>query len=498
MPRASKRRASLARKAARGTKPPVAGDAHRFEHPLAARYASSEMIRIFSPQTRHSTWRRIWVALAEAQRAEGLPITPRQISAMKRAVEQIDFAAAARYEKQTRHDVMAHIHAFGDAAPAARGIIHLGATSMDVVDNADLILMRDALDLVIGRLASACTSLAEFAQKHADRPALGFTHLQPAQLTTVGKRACLWLADLLACLQQLDRLRRELRCRGIRGATGTQASFLRLLGSAEKVRRLEQRFARSLGFDACYPVCGQTYSRLVDAEIIAALACFAASAHKICNDIRLLAMLREIEEPFEKSQVGSSAMPYKRNPALCERATGLARYLISLAGSPLATHAEQMLERTLDDSSNKRIVIPEAFLAADAIALLLDHVFDGLVVHPAVIDARIRAELPFIATEDILMQAAARGGDRQELHERLRRHSHAAAARIKGAGEPNDLLERLRGDPAFAAVRWDRLLSPKKFVGLAPQQTREFLRREARPLLRRFASRRRSRPAIER
>jgi adenylosuccinate lyase len=453
---------------------------------LAARYASREMARIWGPQNRYTTWRRIWLALAEAERESGLPISRAQLAALRRAVDDIDFDAVARYEARTRHDVMAHIHAFGDAAPAARGIIHLGATSMDVVDNADLILTRQALELLTGRVAFAAARLADFCRRNADLPTLGFTHLQPAQLTTVGKRACLWLADLLRDLESLCDVHARLRGRGLRGATGTQASFLSLLGSKLKVDRLERRFARKLGFDACYAVTGQTYSRKVDVEIIHALASFASSAHKLCNDLRLLAMLKEVEEPFERSQVGSSAMPYKRNPALCERTTGLCRYLLSLASSPAMTHAAQMFERTLDDSSNKRLVIPHAFLAADAIAALLAHLFGGLVVNPAMIAAHVNAELPFIATEQVLLEAAARGGDRQELHERLRVHTHEAGWQIRQFGKPNDLIARLSSDPAFAGVNWKRTLNPRRHVGLAPQQTGEFLRSVARPLLRRF------------
>ncbi len=459
-----------------------------FEHPLASRYASREMLAIWSPAQRYGTWRRIWIALAEAQRELGLPIRPGQLAAMRAAADTIDLPAAARYEKQTRHDVMAHIHAFADAAPSARGIIHLGATSMDVVDNADLLLQRDALQLLLGRIVAAAGRLAEFCEPHADLPTLGFTHLQPAQLTTVGKRAALWLQDLLMDVERLAALLGGLRCRGLRGATGTQASFLALLGSAAKVERLERVFARKLGFADVYPICGQTYSRKVDGEIIAALASFAAGAHKLCNDIRLLAMLKEIEEPFEAEQVGSSAMPYKRNPALCERATGIARFIMSLAGSATATHAAQMLERTLDDSSNKRLVMPEAFLAADAVAVLLQRIFGGLVVYPATIAAHVAAELPFIASEAILMRAAAAGGDRQALHERLRRHSQLAGAEVKERGRPNDLLERLRGDPAFARIDLGDALDPRRHIGLAAQQTRTFLRRVARPLLRRYAS----------
>ncbi len=475
----------------RSRKPPAnsatlrGSDAHAtFDHPLAARYASPEMLRLFSPQHRHGTWRRIWLALAEAQHEVGLPISTAQIRAMRAALDSIDFAAAARYERELRHDVMAHIHAFGDAAPTARGIIHLGATSMDVVDNADLRITCDALDLLIARVGAAARPLADFCRRTADLPCLGFTHLQPAQLTTVGKRASLWLTDLLRDVEALRELRGRLKARGLRGATGTQASFLQLLGSPARVAQLEKRFVRKLGFRDSYPVCGQTYSRKVDTEIIAALASFAAGAHKICNDIRLLAMLKEIEEPFERRQVGSSAMPYKRNPMRCERATGLARYLMTLAASPAMTHAAQMFERTLDDSSNKRLVFPEAFLCADAIALLLANIFDGLVVYEATIRAHVAAELPFIASEQIMLMAAAAGGDRQELHERIRAHSQAAGEQVKRHGRPNDLIERLRSDPLFARVNWKQALDPRRYVGLAPQQTRAFLRGPVRRVLR--------------
>lgn len=462
-------------------RPPSGHD--RYEHPLAARYASDEMMRLWSPQVRYSTWRRIWVALAESEHEAGLPITSAQVRDLRRAADQIDFRAAAAYERELRHDVMAHIRAFGDAAPAARGILHLGATSMDVVDNADLILMRQALQLLRQRLIAVIRTLAQFCGRYADLPTLGFTHLQPAQLTTVGKRGCLWLADLVADVERCAALEAGLKCRGLRGATGTQASFLKLLGSAAKVRRLEQSFARKLGFDDCYPVCGQTYSRKVDVEVVAALASFAAGVQKICNDIRVLALLKEMDEPFEESQVGSSAMPYKRNPMRCERATGLARYLVSLASSPLMTLGAQALERTLDDSSNKRLVIPEAFLTADALAVLLHNILDGLVVYPATIAARLEAELPFIATEEILLEAAARGGDRQELHERIRRHAQLAGQQVKQHGKPNDLLARLRADPAFSKVHWSRALDPRRYVGLAAEQTRTYLRTHVRPLL---------------
>lgn len=458
----------------------------RFEHPLAARYASPQMAAIFSPQRRYATWRRAWIALAEAQRALGLAISHRQIAAMSAVADQIDFASAARHERQTRHDVMAHIHAFGDAAPIARGVIHLGATSMDIVDNADLLLTRDALDLLLARLSSAARSLRDFCKKHADLPTLGFTHLQPAQLTTVGKRAALWLEELAQDAERLLAIRAALKLRGLRGATGTQASFLKLLGTPAKVARLETLFVRKLGFRAAYPVCGQTCSRKVDVEIVFALAALGAGAQRICNDIRVLALLKEVEEPFEKSQVGSSAMPYKRNPALCERATGLGRYLVSLASSPAMTLAAQFLERTLDDSSNKRLVLPEAFLAADAVLILLTHIFSGLVVYPGAIRARIDAELPFIATENILMEAARAGGDRQQLHERIRAHAQAAGEQVKRHARKNDLIERLRADGAFSHLPWRAVLDPREYVGLAPRQTRDYLRQRINPLLKRL------------
>ena len=455
----------------------------QFEHPLALRYASDEMQRLFSPHTRHRTWRQIWIALAKAEHELGLPVTAEQIAALEKVIDDIDFTAARKYEEQFRHDVMAHVYTFGDAAPAARGIIHLGATSMDIVDNADLLIMRQALALLEQRLAPAVKVLRDFALEYAELPTLGFTHLQPAQLTTVGKRASLWLAEFVEDLRRVRELRTSLKARGLCGATGTQASFLKLLGDADKVRQLEKRFCELLGFEDVYPVVGQTYSRKVDAGVFAALASFGASTHRFANDIRLLAMLKEIEEPFAKSQIGSSAMAYKRNPMRSERATGLARYLISLAQSPYQTLAAQMFERTLDDSSNKRLVVPEAFLTADALAILLRSISDGLVVYPAMIRARLDAELPFIATEDIMMAAAKAGGDRQELHERIRQHSHAASAEIKQHGKPNDLIARLQADDAFAGVDWSDVLDPAQYVGLSAEQTRAFVAEVVDPLL---------------
>ena len=455
------------------------------------------MCELFSPRRRALTWRRIWLALAEAQHDMGLPVTAKQVAALRKAVDTVDLAAAAGHERRVRHDVMAHLHAYADDAPAAREILHLGATSMDVVDNADLLLMREALRLVQSRLVAVVEALAEQARRHRDLPCLGFTHYQPAQLTTVGKRAALWCWDFARDLTEIDARLDGLRFRGIRGATGTQASFLKLLGGRKtRVADLEKRVARRLGFDACEPVTGQTYSRKVDAQVFAALAGIATSVHKFANDLRLLANLKEIEEPFEAGQVGSSAMAYKRNPMLCERATGLARFVICLAQSAYQTAAEQWLERTLDDSSNKRIIVPEAFLAVDGMLQIVQHVASGMVVYPRVIAARIDAELPFMATEDILMAAVAAGGDRQDLHERIRVHSQAAAAEVKQHGRRNDLLDRLRRDGAFAAVAIDDVMNPDAYAGLAATQVDEFLRGTVAPLLRRHKNTTRPQPEI--
>ncbi|HUN81499.1 MAG TPA: adenylosuccinate lyase [Phycisphaerae bacterium] len=464
--------------------------ADTYVSPLVTRNASAEMAALFSPLHRAKTWRRIWIALAESQRRLGLPISAPQIRALRAAADKIDLRKVADHERRLRHDVMAHLHAFGDAAPSARGILHLGATSMDIVDNADLLIMRDALVLVHDWLRSVISAMAAQARKYRDLPCLGFTHYQPAQLTTVGKRICLWCWDFVRDFSEISRLIAQLPFRGIRGATGTQAGFLSLFkGNAGKVRRLEQLVAANLGFDHSEPVTGQTYSRKIDAQIISALANIASSVHKFANDIRLLANLKEIEEPFERKQVGSSAMPYKRNPMLSERATGLARFVISLSTSAFQNAAEQWLERTLDDSSNKRLLIPEAFLATDGMLQIAAHVAGGLVVNPRVIRAHIDAELPFIATEEILMAASAAGGDRQALHERLRVHSHAAGAEIKQHGRPNDLLARLRRDPAFAKVRLDRLMQPESYVGLAVEQVDEFLRTTVAPVLKAWSHR---------
>ncbi len=458
-----------------------------YQSPLVTRYASREMSTLFGARHRILTWRRLWLALAEAQRQAGLKITARQISQLKRTLDEIDFAAAARYEKRFRHDVMAHLHAWGDRAPEARGILHLGATSAFVVDNADLIIQRDALRLVGDWLANVIDALAGFAKKHRALPTLGLTHYQPAQVTTVGKRAALWCYDFVRDLEEVEQRLIALRFRGVKGTTGTQASFLELCGGDHaKVRRLEADVARQLDFRRVEPITGQTYSRKVDAQMVSTLAGIATSVHKFANDMRLLANLKEIEEPFEKTQVGSSVMAYKRNPMRCERATGLARFVISLAQSPLQTAAEQWFERTLDDSANKRLSVPEAFLATDGMLRLVSNVARGLVVYPKVIAARLRAELPFMASDRILVAATAAGGDRQDLHEIIRQHAHAAAARVKLEGQDNDLLDRLRRDPAFAKVDLRGVTNPKGFIGRAPQQVDEFVKEYVTPIRRRY------------
>ena len=447
--------------------------------PLVARNASADMAAVFSPMRRAQTWRRIWLVLAESQRELGLSITAGQIRALRSAVDRVDLRSVARHERRLRHDVMAHLHAYADDAPLARGILHLGATSMDIVDNADLILMREALGILQEWLVTIVDAMARQSRRYRDLACLGFTHYQPAQLTTVGKRISLWCWDFVRDLSEVSRLAEGLRFRGIRGATGTQASFLKLFnGHAGKVAKLESLVAQRLGVTECEPVTGQTYSRKVDAQVVAALANIAAGVHKFANDIRLLANLKEIEEPFERSQVGSSAMPYKRNPMLCERATGLARFVISLATSGFQNAAEQWLERTLDDSANKRLLIPETFLATDGMLQIVARVADGLVVNPKVIASHIEAELPFIATEDILMAAVKAGGDRQVLHERIRVHSQVAGAEVKQHGRSNDLIDRLKGDDAFSKVRLDKVLAPSAYTGLAARQVNEFLKRQ--------------------
>ncbi len=458
-----------------------------YTSPLVERNAGPEMIHLFSPQTKFSTWRRLWLELARAQQKLGLNITDEQLAEMAAHLEDIDFAAAAEFEKQFRHDVMAHVHTFGQAAPKAAPIIHLGATSCYVGDNADLLLLRQGMRILAGKLACLIDRLATFAAHWRDLPTLGFTHYQPAQLTTVGKRACLWCQEFTLDLAELEHRLETLPFRGVKGTTGTQASFLALFdGDADKVEKLDAMVAEAFGFSRRCAVTGQTYPRKLDTMVVNTLALIAQSAHKMCNDIRLLANLKEIEEPFETSQIGSSAMAYKRNPMRCERATALSRLVLSLATSPAMTAAEQWLERTLDDSANRRVVLPEAFLATDGILRILINVASGLVVYPQVIAAHVAAELPFMATENILMAGVRAGGDRQALHERIRQHAHAAAAQVKQEGKPNDLIERLRADAAFAGVDFAATLDPAAYVGLAPTQVDRFIAEVVEPIRQRY------------
>lgn len=459
----------------------------QYRSPLVARYASKPMAGLFGDDHKFRTWRRLWLALAEAEAELGLPITPEQLDELRAHQDDIDYEAAARYEKALRHDVMAHVHALGDVAPNARPIVHLGATSCFVGDNTDLLILRDALDLVLPKLAGVIQQLAAFAKSHADLPTLGFTHYQPAQLTTVGKRACLWLQELLIDLASLEQIRSDLRFRGVKGTTGTQASYLALFdGDHDKVVKLDQAVAARMGFQRTYGVTGQTYPRKVDHEVVMRLGSFAATAHRMATDIRLLANLKEMEEPFGKKQIGSSAMAYKRNPMRSERVCALARHLMSLPANTAHTAAVQWMERTLDDSANRRISLPEAFLATDGILETLLSITGGLVIYPAVIRNRIAQELPFMATENILMAMVKKGGDRQSLHESIRVHSLAAAAQVKQHGRPNDLIERVRKDPEYAPIHaeLDDLLDPSTFVGRAPQQVADFLEEEVEPALR--------------
>jgi adenylosuccinate lyase len=461
----------------------------QYENPLTGRYASREMSALWSEQRKFSTWRRLWVALAEAERELGLPITDEQIAELAREVDNIDFAAARAYEKKLRHDVMAHVHAYGDVCPTARPIIHLGATSCYVTDNTDLILIREGLEMTARRLAAVIDALGRFAVEYRSLPCLGFTHLQPAQPTTVGKRACLWAYDLALDLAEIEHRLSTLRARSVKGTTGTQASFLALFaGDHAKVRRLEQLVAEKLGFAESFAVTGQTYTRKVDAQVVDCLSGISQSAHKLATDLRLLASRKEVEEPFEADQIGSSAMAYKRNPMRSERVCALARFVISLQSSAANTVAVQWMERTLDDSANRRLVIPQAFLATDAILILLQNITAGLVVYPQVIAKNLREELPFMATENLLMAAVQAGGDRQELHETIRRHSQDAARAVKQEGRDNDLLARLAADPSFAKVDVLGTLEPSQFVGRAPKQVDEFLAEVVDPIRQRYAS----------
>ena len=457
-----------------------------YESPFSARYASAEMQYIFSPEKKFVTWRKLWIALAQAERELGLNITQEQIDELIANRDNINFEVAEKREKEVRHDVMAHVYAYGELCPTAKPIIHLGATSCYVCDNADIIIMREALELVLGKVANVVRSLASFANTYKDLPTLAFTHFQPAQPTTVGKRACLWIQDLLFDIQELQFVIDGLRLLGSKGTTGTQASFLELFdGDHEKCRRIDQLIAEKMGFPGCYAVSGQTYSRKVDARVLNALSAIAQSACKFSNDIRLLQHLKEVEEPFEKKQIGSSAMAYKRNPMRSERIASLSRFVITNSLNPAFNAATQWFERTLDDSANRRISVAEAFLAIDGILDIYANVAGGLVVYPKVIEKRLRSELPFMATENILMEAVKAGGDRQELHERIRENSQKAAQVVKAEGGDNDLIARLKADPAFAAVAdtIDQKLDPKNFVGRAPQQVAEFLKEDVEPAL---------------
>jgi adenylosuccinate lyase len=461
-----------------------------YENPLISRYASRPMAALWGAQKKFSTWRRLWVWLAEAEAELGLPISKAQLDELRAKVDDIDFPAAAAYEKKLRHDVMAHVHTYGDVCPNAKGIIHLGATSNFVVDNADVIVIRESLELVASRLAAVIDALAAFAEKYRDLPTLGFTHLQPAQPTTVGKRATLWCYDLALDLAEVEHRIATLKARSTKGTTGTQASFLELFeGDHDKCRQLEQRVAEKMGFDASYAVTGQTYPRKVDAQVLDCLSGIAASAHKATTDLRILAMRKEIEEPFEEHQIGSSAMPYKRNPMRSERIGALSRFVMSLAQNGAATHATQWMERTLDDSANRRLSLPQAFLGVDAVLVIYENVARGLVVYPEVIAKNLREELPFMITENVLMEAVKAGGDRQDLHEKIRQHSQAAGAVVKQQGGANDLLERLRKDNAFKAVDLGSIANPSQLVGRAPQQVDEFLAEVIAPIRNRYQGR---------
>ncbi len=463
-----------------------------YASPLVERVATKDMIALWSPQKKFSTWRRCWVALAEAEQELGLPITDEQLDEMRAHVDDIDFEAARKFEEELRHDVMAHIHAYGAVAPRAKPIIHLGATSCYVGDNTDLILIREGLELLLGKAVNVLSRLAEFARKWRDLPTLGYTHYQPAQVVTLGKRACLWAQDILMDVEALEQVLGNLRCRGVKGTTGTQASFLALFdGDSEKVRQLDRRVAEKLGFRQSYPVTGQTYPRKVDTQVLSVLAGIGESVHKFATDMRLLQNLKEIEEPFGEKQVGSSAMAYKRNPMRCERACALARFLMVSPLHGSFTTAVQWFERTLDDSAIRRLSLPEAFLACDGILNLYLSVMENPAVYPKVIERRLKSELPFMATENILMACVKRGGDRQELHEVIRRHAQSAAARVKLEGADNDLLDRLAADPAIGMTRAeiDEALDVRQFVGRAPQQVDEFLREDVTPILDRHRDR---------
>ena len=458
----------------------------RYVSPLSERYASKEMQYIFSPDMKFRTWRRLWIALAETEKELGLNITQEQIDELKAHADDINYDVAKERERQVRHDVMSHVYAYGVQCPKAKGIIHLGATSCYVGDNTDIIVMAEALKLVRKKLVNVIAELSKFADKYKDQPTLAFTHFQPAQPTTVGKRATLWTQEFLMDLEDLEYVLSTLKLLGSKGTTGTQASFLELFdGDQETIDKIDPMIAEKMGFENCYPVSGQTYSRKVDTRVLNILAGIAASAHKMSNDIRLLQHLKEVEEPFEKSQIGSSAMAYKRNPMRSERIASLSRYVMIDALNPAITSATQWFERTLDDSANKRLSVPEGFLAIDGILDLCLNVVDGLVVYPKVIEKRLRSELPFMATENIMMDAVKAGGDRQELHERIRELSMEAGRTVKVEGKDNNLLELIAADPAFNLTleELEKTMEPSRYVGRAKEQTEVFLAKTVQPVL---------------
>ncbi|MET3537481.1 adenylosuccinate lyase [Chryseobacterium limigenitum] len=457
-----------------------------YKNPLEERYSSEEMLFNFSHNNKFRTWRQLWIALAEIEKDLGLEISDEQIAELKANAENIDYDKAAEYEKKFRHDVMAHVHAYGDVAPSAKGIIHLGATSAFVGDNTDLIQIRDGLLILKKKLVNVMKNLADFSIQYKDLPTLGFTHFQPAQLTTVGKRATLWLQSLVLDIEELDFFLETLRFRGVKGTTGTAASFLELFnGDYSKVKHLDKELSKRFGFDKVFGVSGQTYDRKIDAKVVALLGNIAQSAHKFSNDLRLLQNLKEVEEPFEKNQIGSSAMAYKRNPMRSERIGALAKYVMSLTTSSAMVASTQWFERTLDDSANKRLTIPQAFLAVDAILLIWNNIMNGIVVYPNRINKHIEEELPFMATEYIIMEEVKAGGDRQEIHEVIRVHSMEASKKVKEEGKENDLIERILNDDSLKLdkTKLKEVLDPKNFIGFAPIQTEEFINNEVQPIL---------------
>lgn len=457
-----------------------------YESPFCTRYASEEMQYIFSADKKFTTWRRLWVALARAEMKLGLPVTEAQVKQLEENINNIDYDMAAAREKEVRHDVMAHVYTYGQACPDAKGIIHLGATSCYVGDNTDVIIMRDALQVIRRKLINVIAQLSDFAMKYKDMPALAYTHLQPAQLTTVGKRATLWTNELLMDLKEIERRISDLQLLGSKGTTGTQASFMELFeGDTDKIKQLEKMIAEEMGFESCVPVSGQTYSRKVDSFVVNALAGIAQSCSKFSNDMRILQSFKEMEEPFEKSQIGSSAMAYKRNPMRSERITSLSRYLMVDVLNPAFTAGTQWFERTLDDSANKRISVAEAFLAADAILNIMINVTSGMVVYPKIVRKRVMAELPFMATENIMMDAVKKGGDRQALHEKIRQYSMEAGKKVKEEGLENDLCERILADPMFMITKeeMDAIIAPENFTGRSAQQVEEFVSELVQPIL---------------